>query len=92
MRGSRPASSRLNCDLSPVPFYQHPSIMAMDPVMRHPHRVRARRMLIVSRHPDIAGSVPAVITGDPHKTGCRRRSRMLNNCHRWSDANDNLRI
>ena len=51
--------------LSPVAFDKHPTTTAVYPAMRYPNGMRAGRAIPAAGHPDIAGTVPAMVTGDP---------------------------
>jgi len=88
---SRPAFFYSNVLLPPVPFHQHPSTMAMNPVMLHPYSMGTRRVVVVTRHPDITAAIPPVIAANPYKARTRRRTRMLNNRCRRTDAHIHLR-
>jgi hypothetical protein len=72
-------------NLPPVSLDEYPSVVVMNPVMWHPHRVLVRRTLITSRNPDVAGTVPAMVAGDPNIPTLRGRAWMFNDCHRWSN-------
>jgi hypothetical protein len=77
--------------LAPVPFYEHPGAMMLNPVMRHPDCVWARWVCIASGNPDITSSIPAVITGSPDITLMRRWTRMFHNNRRRRNADNDLR-
>lgn len=62
---------RLLLCLAPVAFYQYPSAIAMDPVMRNPDSARMRRPHPVPFYPYVAMPVPAVIAVVPNPAGMR---------------------
>jgi hypothetical protein len=62
-----------------MPFHQHPSAVAVYPVMRNPHSALTRRPVIMPRHPYIAIAVPAMIPANPHISAAWRMPAMLIN-------------
>lgn len=73
--------------IPPMTAYQHPSARTLYPMRRHPDRSRARRTNPVAGSPNIAASIPPVITTVPCPTWMRRRTILLHHRWRWSDAN-----
>ncbi len=78
--------------LAPVPFDQHPSAMAVHPMVPHPNRIRPRRTIPPARHPYVACAIPAVITTDPDVSTARRRTVVFHNRGRRPDANVDLPV
>jgi hypothetical protein len=77
--------------LAPVSFYEHPSSVVLNPVMRYPDSVWTRWVCIASGNPDVMCSIPAVIAGGPYVSGARRRTGMFHNDRRWPNADNDLR-
>jgi hypothetical protein len=78
--------------LPPVSFHHHPSAMAMNPVMGHPHGMWARRCYPHASVPYVAVAVPGVIARLPHPSSMRGRTIVLHDRRRWANANVNLGI
>jgi hypothetical protein len=55
----------------PMPRNPHPTTIASDPSVRHPHRMTMRCPDISSRHPNIVEAVPSPIAGLPNIFRCR---------------------
>jgi hypothetical protein len=88
----KPRSPANQSALTPVPLDQHPTTMAVFPVMRNPHGMRMRRTIPASGNPDVAIPVPAVIAVYPDKPVLRRWGTTLHDRCRWPYPNINLRI
>jgi hypothetical protein len=74
-----------------VAFDGDPFAVVFRPVGGHPLGVRVWSYNVAARHPDIAVSVPAVISTSPHISLMRGRSGMLNDDRGRGNANNDLR-
>jgi hypothetical protein len=79
-----------NLFLPPVPFHQHPSAVAVHPVVCNPNGVRMWRLNPNTATPYIAVSIPVVIARLPNPSRMRAGRACLDNGGRGPDANHNL--
>src|SRR5271155_2463507 len=75
----------------PVTFYEDPTAVAVRPVSGHPLCMRMGRDNVAAWDPDVAVTVPAMVSTGPDISLMRGRSRMLDNDRGRSNADNNLR-
>ena len=83
---------RYFCDqLAPVAFDEEPAAVAIRPMSGYPLRARMRLHNIAAWNPDVAGSVPAMVSAGPDISGMRRRAGALDDNRGRGNTNDDLR-
>jgi hypothetical protein len=66
-------------------------IVMFYPPVRYPARAGMWRTLPAAGNPDVAFTIPAMITVDPHETTLRRPAALFNDRGRGANADHNLR-
>jgi len=74
-----------------VAFDHDPAIVAVNPMVGDPMRTGMGWAIPTAWNPDVAATVPALISVNPHKAALRRRRTTLDDGGRRADANHNLR-
>jgi len=74
-----------------VAFNQYVTAVPVNPTMGHPVCARMGRTIPSARNPDVMAAIPAVVSGNPDKTGPRGGTACFDNWSGRSNADHDLR-
>jgi len=74
-----------------VAVYEDPAAAAVNPVVGNPARMRMRWAVPAAGNPNVASTVPALVTIDPDESALWRWGTALDDGSGWADANHDLR-